>query len=213
MTRAAPASTARLGPRMDSRSPARSALALLVAALAVAGCSDQGGGACPGERVGTFTLGGALVDAETKCTFETTPGAFAASVRAEAPVLTPFNATLVQDPTDGPSRAAALCPGGRLASPYYGARDAGGTFTLEADSGAAVLTACGPSCSVSVRDQIVGAPTGTAPDGSATGFQGQFVETFDYLGGDCSSCSRAASAGDPGAPLHCVATYTLSSVP
>jgi hypothetical protein len=195
----------------------RRALALVIASLAVAGCSDPGGGACPGERVGTFTLGGALVDAETWCTVEPPgeppPGGFAAVVRAMAPALTPFRATLVQDPTAGPSPAAALCPDGRLASPYSGARDAAGTFTLQADSGAAVLTACGPSCSASVRDEIVGAASGVAPDGSATGFAGRLVETFDYLGGDCSSCSRAASAGDPGAPLHCVATYTLSSVP
>lgn len=187
--------------------------ALGAVALAASGCSDDGGGGCPGELVGTFTLRGALVDAETACTVEP-PGGFAAVARATAPELAPFRAKLVLDPTDGPSRAAALCTGARLASPYYGARGPDGTFTLEADSGAAVLSPdCGPSCSASVREQISGAPTGTSPDGSATGFAGRLVETFEYRGGDCSACLRAASGADLGAPLHCVATYALSSVP
>jgi hypothetical protein len=194
----------------------RALLAALVAvALAAPGCSDDGGGGCPGELVGTFTLGGPLIDAETACTVEPPepPGGFVAVVRASAPELAPFRAKLVLDPTDGPSRAAALCTGARLASPYYGARGPDGTFTLEADSGAAVLPDCGPSCSASVREVISGAPTGTSPDGSATGFAGRLVETFEYRGGDCSKCTRAASGADPGAPLHCVATYALSSVP
>ena len=186
---------------------------LAAAALALASCANDSASGCPGEVVGTFTLGGTLVDApETKCTAEP-PDGFAAIVRASAPALAPFRATLVQDPSDAPSHAAALCTGARLASPYYGARAADGTFSLEAESGAAVLPGCGPSCSASVRDQIVGATTSTSPDGSATGFAGQLIETFDYRGGDCSACARAPSAGDPGAPPHCVATYTLSSVP
>jgi hypothetical protein len=181
-------------------------------ALALASCSGEEGGGCPGQVVGTFVLGGALVDAETTCTVEP-PGGFAAIARATAPELAPFRATLVEDPSDATSPAAALCTGARLASPYYGARAADGTFTLEAPSGAAVLTGCGPSCSASVIERIVGAPTSTSPDGSATGFAGRLVETFEYRGGDCSACSRAPAGGDPGAPLHCVATYTLSSVP
>jgi hypothetical protein len=185
---------------------------IAAAALALASCANDAASGCPGEVVGTFTLGGTLVDAQTSCTVEP-PGGFAAFVLLSAPELTPFRATLVQDPSDAPSKAAALCTGARLASPYYGARAADGTFTLDVEAGAAVLTGCGPSCSASVRDQIVGAPTSTSPDGSATGFAGQLVETFDYRGGDCSLCSLAPSAGDPGTPLHCVATYTLSSVP
>jgi hypothetical protein len=191
----------------------RPALLLLLLAAALA-CTGEHDAVCPGDVVGTFQLRGDLVLAQTACTVEPDGGFAQVAIGAAPPdgAVAPFQATITQDATsDAPSRPAALCTARRLAQPYYGVREADGTFVLEADSGAAVLPACGSTCAASARERITGA-LATAADGSAT-FAGTLTETFTYRSGDCGACTRPATASDPGAPLDCTATWAISSVP
>jgi hypothetical protein len=182
--------------------------ALLLAALASIACSGGGDGSCPGEQVGIFRLHGVLDDSRTACTVEP-PGGFAAIVRETAPTIGPFLATLAQNPTDAPTRSAALCTATPLASPYFGARQPDGTYVLEAASGAAVLAECGSTCSMTSHEIITG--TLTIVDGVPVSFDGTLAETFDYRGGDCGACSETSGGATP--VVHCVATYLLTTVP
>ncbi len=180
------------------------ALASITASIA---CTGDRAGSCPGELVGTFNLQGTLDDARTFCDVEPTDG-FDAFVRGTAPQIGPFAATLAQSPTDTATRPAALCTGGALASPYFGARQSDGTYVLDAASGAAVLEPCGATCSTTSHEIITGALTYV--DGRPISFDGTLQETFDYRGGDCKSCATT-SGGTP--VVHCVATYVLTTVP
>jgi hypothetical protein len=171
---------------------------LAVLALLAAACSGRTDETCPGEVVGTFSLAVAIPDGVSTPPFCSLP----LPDPPEPRVVQTFDATLTVDRSPVPTRAAALCVGRPLAAPYYGSRDAAGTFTLEATSGIAVVKGpddvCGPNCSATVTERITGS---ISDDGSGAVFQGTLEESFEARGGDCGSCV-----------FPCTATYTLTTV-
>lgn len=166
----------------------------LLVLLAVAACSGETEETCPGAEVGAFRIEVAIPD-------DVVTPPFCSLALPEPPdtrVVRTFDASITVEGSSPGTRPAALCVERALASPYYGSRDASGTFTLGTTSGIAVLENCGANCSATVMETLTGT---ISDDGTGPRFTGALVERFDVRSGDCGTCL-----------LPCTATYTLTTV-
>ena len=173
----------------------RPVLARLLTAVAAAallglapGCTTQPGLTCPGQRVASLAMQGALDAGATGCA---TPPPGGWSVK---PAIS-FDADFTWEEALG---RLDYCSGGFHAAPLYGTRS-GDHLRVEGAVPGAVLAACGATCTPRMALVIEG-DLSPAAQGAVT-FAGTLTETFDDSAGGCGACV-----------LPCTSTYDLSGV-